>query len=279
MSIENTKIYPINTGWVVLDHAVYLFFKGKPGVNVDIPNTCYYIDTGDHKIMVDTGLPGQEHSSKYHHDCDKRGCLEAPDALRAMGVDPDEIDICIFTHLHWDHCSNMKAFRNARYICSEDELQWAYNPLPLYYRSYESPALGIEPAFNGCSFEVTQGEALIVPGVRVFPTPGHTPGHISVEVETKAGTFVITGDALLRAANIEPNLKEHFRYWVQARFVDMVKGWRSVEEIDKRADYILYYHDEVSLEHPVYPFEGIQMRERRKVVPGAPFYFSGLLDR
>ena len=279
MSIENTKIYPINTGWVVLDHAVYLFFKGKPGVNVDIPNTCYYIDTGEHKIMVDTGLPGQEHSSKYHHDCDKRGCLEAPDALRALGVDPDEIDICIFTHLHWDHCSNMKAFRNARYICSEDELQWAYNPLPLYYRSYESPALGIEPAFNGCSFEVTQGEALIVPGVRVFPTPGHTPGHISVEVETKAGTFVITGDALLRAANIEPNLKEHFRYWVQARFVDMVKGWRSVEEIDKRADYILYYHDEVSLEHPVYPFEGIQMRERRKVVPGAPFYFSGLLDR
>ena len=279
MSIENTKIYPINTGWVVLDHAVYLFFKGKPGVNVDIPNTCYFVDTGEHKIMVDTGLPGQEHSSKYHHDCDKRGCLEAPDALRAMGVDPDEIDICIFTHLHWDHCSNMKAFRNARYICSEDELQWAYNPLPLYYRSYESPALGIEPAFNGCSFEVTQGEALIVPGVRVFPTPGHTPGHISVEVETKAGTFVITGDALLRAANIEPNLKEHFRYWVQARFVDMVKGWKSVEEIDKRADYILYYHDEVSLEHPVYPFEGIQMRERRKVVPGAPFYFSGLLDR
>ena len=279
MSIENTKIYPINTGWVVLDHAVYLFFKGKPGVNVDIPNTCYYVDTGEHKIMVDTGLPGQEHSSKYHHDCDKRGCLEAPDALRAMGVDPDEIDICIFTHLHWDHCSNMKAFRNARYICSEDELQWAYNPLPLYYRSYESPALGIEPAFNGCSFEVTQGEALIVPGVRVFPTPGHTPGHISVEVETKVGTFVITGDALLRAANIEPNLKEHFRYWVQARFVDMVKGWRSVEEIDKRADYILYYHDEISLEHPVYPFEGIQMRERRKVVPGAPFYFSGLLDR
>ena len=279
MSIENTKIYPINTGWVVLDHAVYLFFKGKPGVNVDIPNTCYYIDTGEHKIMVDTGLPGQEHSSKYHHDCDKRGCLEAPDALRAMGVDPDEIDICIFTHLHWDHCSNMKAFHNARYICSEDELQWAYNPLPLYYRSYESPALGIEPAFNGCSFEVTQGEALIVPGVRVFPTPGHTPGHISVEVETRIGTFVITGDALLRAANIEPNLKEHFRYWVQARFVDMVKGWKSVEEIDKRADYILYYHDEVSLEHPVYPFEGIQMRERRKVVPGAPFYFSGLLDR
>ena len=114
MSIENTKIYPINTGWVILDHAVYLFFKGKPGVDVDIPNICYYVDTGEHKIMIDTGLPGQERASQYHHDCNKRGCPEAPDALRALGVDPDEIDICIFTHLHWDHCANMKAFRNAR---------------------------------------------------------------------------------------------------------------------------------------------------------------------
>jgi N-acyl homoserine lactone hydrolase len=146
------------------------------------------------------------------------------------------------------------------------------NPLPLYYRSYESFKLGIESAFNGCNFEITRGDSLIVPGVRVFPTPGHTPGHISVEVETKVGNFVITGDALLRAANIEPNLKEHFRYWIQARYVDMIAGWKSVEEIDKRADYILYYHD-------VYPFEGIQLRERRKVVPEAPFYFSGLLDR
>lgn len=279
MSIEKTKIYPINTGWVVLDHAVYLFFKGNPGVNVDIPNICYYVDTGEHKIMVDTGLPGQERASLYHHDCDKRGCPEAPDALRALGVQSEEIDICIFTHLHWDHCANMKVFKNARYICSQEELQWAHNPLPLYYRSYESPMLGIEPAFNGCSFEVTQGEAVIVPGVRVFPTPGHTPGHISVEVETTAGSFVITGDAVLRAANIEPNMKEHFRYWVQARYADMIAGWKSVEEIDKRADHILYFHDEVSLEHSVYPFEGIQARERRRAVPGAPFYFSGLLDR
>ena len=47
MSVEKTRIYPINTGWVVLDHAVYLFNKGTPGKNVDIPNICYYVDTGE----------------------------------------------------------------------------------------------------------------------------------------------------------------------------------------------------------------------------------------
>ena len=138
---------------------LFIFFlKGKPGVDVDIPNICYYVDTGDHKIMIDTGLPGTRNApANTIMICNKRGCPEAPDALRALGIDPDEIDICIFTHLHWDHCANMKAFRKARYICSEIELQWAYNPLPLYYRSYESYKLGIEAAFIGCNFEVTQG--------------------------------------------------------------------------------------------------------------------------
>jgi hypothetical protein len=60
MSIENTKIYPINTGWVVLDRSLFILQR-QTGRKMDIPNTCYYVDTGEHKIMVDTGLPGQEH--------------------------------------------------------------------------------------------------------------------------------------------------------------------------------------------------------------------------
>ncbi len=276
MSIENTRIYPINTGWVSLDHATYLYVKGTPGKMVDIPNTCYYVDTGEHKIMVDTGLPDGERASMYHRSCEKRGCLESPDALKAMGVDPAEIDICIFTHLHWDHCHNMKAFPNARYIVSQTELQWAYNPLPLYYRSYESPVLGIEPPFYGCAFEVVQGETTIVPGVTMFDTPGHSIGHMSVAVETAVGTIVIVGDAMLRMGNIEPNLKEKWRYWIPQRNVDLIAGWKSIEEIDKRADYLLLYHDEVCLEHDVYPFEGIPLRMRREVIPGTSFYFSGM---
>ena len=276
MSIEATKIYPINTGWVTLDHATYLFAKGTPGKKVDIPNICYYVDTGEHKIMVDTGLPNGERASKYHHSCQKRGCPDSPDALKAMGIDPEEIDICIFTHLHWDHCHNMKAYSNARYIVSQAELQWAYNPLPIYYRSYESPVLGIEPPFYGCAFEVVEGETTIVPGITMFPTPGHSVGHMSVEVETTAGTIIIVGDAMLRLANIEPNMEENWRYWIQQRNVDMIAGWKSVEEIDKRADYLLLYHDEACLEHDVYPFEGMPLRKRREVIPGAPFYFSGI---
>ncbi|MDH7489326.1 MAG: N-acyl homoserine lactonase family protein [Anaerolineae bacterium] len=276
MSVANTRIYPINTGWAEADLGTYIFFKGPGGQKTEIPMICFYVDTGEHKIMVDTGIPDAERATRYHHKTRKGDCLDSPDALLKMGVNPDEIDICIFTHLHWDHVSCMKRFRNARYIVSAAELQWAYNPLPLYYRSYESPVLGIEAPFVGCNFEVVEGEATIVPGVKVFPTPGHTPGHQSVEVQTEAGTIVLVGDAIFTYRNFEPNMEEHWRYWVQQRFVSMIDGWRSTEEIDRRADFILPCHDAKVMEHPVYPYPGMPLRKRREPIPGAPFYFAGI---
>jgi len=276
MSIEETRIYPINTGWCKSDHGTYMFFKGEGGRQIDIPVICYYVDTGEHKIMIDTGLPDAERATKYHHSCDKRDCLDSPDALREIGVDPDEVEICIFTHLHWDHTHNIKKFQNARYIASADEIRWAYNPLPLYYRSYEAPILGIEAPFTGCQFELVEGEADIVPGVSVFPTPGHTPGHQAVQVETSMGSFVLVGDAIFLYRNFEPRLEEHWRYWPQQRFVNMIDGWRSMEEIDRRADLILPCHDSRVLEHSIYPYEGMKLRKKREPIPGAPFYFSGM---
>lgn len=276
MSVESTKIYPINTGWCVADHGTYMFVKGQGGKKIDIPVLCYLVDTGEHKIMVDTGLPDAERATKYHHDCQKRDCLDSPDALLRIGVDPADVDFCIFTHLHWDHTHNMKRFPNARYVAQAEEIRWAYNPLPLYYRSYESPVLGIEAPFVGCQFELVEGEAEIVPGVRVFPTPGHTPGHQAVQVETRMGTAVLVGDAIFRYQNFEPKLDEHWRYWSQQRFVNMIDGWRSMEEIDRRADFILPCHDEQVLECDVYPYEGMRLRKRREYIPGAPFYFGGL---
>lgn len=278
MAVEKTRIYPINTGWLEADLGTYIFWKGKAGEKVWTPTLCFYVDTGEHKLMVDTGLSDAARATKYHHKCEKRGCVEAPEALRRMGVDPAEIEIVIFTHLHWDHVQNMKEFKNARYVCTDTELLFAHNPLPLYYRSYESPVLGIEAPFIGCNFElVPMGREIeIVPGVSVFPTPGHCPGHQAVTVKTAVGNIVIVGDAFFQWRNMEPNMEEKWRYWVPARFFNSVEGWKSIEEIDMRADFTMPTHEAGLLEHDVYPYEGMPLRERRKPVPGTSFFLSGI---
>ena len=277
MGDPETKIYPINTGWLEADLGTYVFLEGPCGKEDLESGLLFLVESGGQKILVDTGLCDEERATRYHHKCQKRGCLEVHDHLRrVLSVEPDEIDAIIFTHLHWDHVQNMRQFRRARYICPATEIQWAYNPLPLYYRTYESPALGIEPAYYGCSFELVHGETEIFPGITMFDTPGHSPGHMAVSVKTAAGDIVIAGDAVFQARNMEPNEEEKWRYWVPARFVNSIEGWRSVEEIDKRADFILPCHDEAVGEHDVYPYPGMKLRERRQAMPGLPFYFAGL---
>lgn len=228
MGASEVRIYPINTGWLEADLGTYVFWKGPAGKKIWNPVYCFLVDTGDYKVLVDTGLCEEERATKFHHKCEKRGCLEVHHHLkRELGIQPSEIDIVLFTHLHWDHVQNMKEFPNARFICPEIEIKWAYNPLPLYYRTYESPVLGIEPAYYGCSFELVHGETEIVPGISVFDTPGHSPGHMSVTVATSAGDIVLAGDAIFQARNMEPNEEEKWRYWVPARFVN------SIEEIGR----------------------------------------------
>jgi len=278
MSIAKTKIYPINTGWLEADLGTYIFWKGPAGKKYWNPVYCHYVDTGTHKVLIDTGLPDAARATKYHHKCEKRGCLEVHRHLQQkLGVPPEAIDAVIFTHLHWDHVQNMKQFRNARYIAPKAEIDVAHNPLPLYYRTYECGILGIEPAYAGCVFEAVEGECEVLPGLTMFPTPGHSVGHMAVSVATRAGAIVIAGDAIFVERNLEPNPAEMWRYWVPARFVNAWEGWKSVEEIDKRADYVLPCHDyEANARSDVFPYEGMPLRKRRQVIPGFPFYFADL---
>ena len=62
-----------------------------------------------------------------------------------------------------------------------------------------------------------------------------------------------------------------------ARFVSSYEGWKSVEEIDKRADYVLPCHDAAAnARSDVFPYEGMPIRKRRQPIPGFQFYFGDM---
>jgi len=87
MGVQETKIYPINTGWLEADLGTYIFWKGPAGKKYWNPVYCHYVDTGEHKILIDTGLPDEERATKYHHKCEKRGCLQVHEHLeQKLGV-------------------------------------------------------------------------------------------------------------------------------------------------------------------------------------------------
>lgn len=120
------------------------------------------------------------------------------------------------------------------------------DPIPLYYKSYEAPELGIVRPFEGIEMKLVEGETEIMPGVRVFETPGHSVGHQSVEIDTAEGSYICCGDAIFIMDNVKPIEKLHYDITPPNRFSDIVATWKSIRIIKERAeslDKILTCHD------------------------------------
>src|SRR3989475_3335790 len=106
--------------------------------------------------------------------------------LRKHDVDPSDVRWVINSHLHFDHCGQNAVFPQAPFYVQRVEYERRH-------RYADTPADWLD--FAGARYELLDGEREIVSGVRVITTPGHTPGHQSVEVDTSAGPALLTGDA------------------------------------------------------------------------------------
>jgi len=115
--------------------------------------------------------------------------------LRVRGLTPDDIDLQVLSHAHWDHIQNLDVCRNAPILVHPDERAYAADPHPNDWAT---------PAWTGAVLESIKvqeaGEGYeIMPGCKVVELPGHSPGSIGLEVETDDGTWIITGDAIHNA--------------------------------------------------------------------------------
>ena len=98
---------------------------------------------------------------------------------------PRDVVTVVNTHLHFDHCGGNRFFAGIPIYVQAREREAARAP------GYTVPAW-VE--FDGADYVELDGEAELLPGIRVMPTPGHSPGHQSVLVETDEGLVVVAGD-------------------------------------------------------------------------------------
>jgi glyoxylase-like metal-dependent hydrolase (beta-lactamase superfamily II) len=129
-----------------------------------------------------------------------------PDRLATQGLGPDDIDFVICTHFHFDHVgwntSQVKGkweptFRRARYIFSKDEFDyWKAQPANENGDDRAGFADSVLPVFEAGLAELVPPDHEVCAGISLLPTPGHTPGHVSVRVESQGERAIITGDAL-----------------------------------------------------------------------------------
>lgn len=252
--MSKLTVRPINTGFVTTVPREYLYhhsivkYYNVPEGRIEMPDFTFLIEGGEKTVLVDTGMAWSERASTYHHPGSHQPeGMSIVDQLKKIGISAADIDIVIFTHLHWDHCFYLDQFTNAEFIAHEKEYAFAMDPIPLYYKSYEHPALGIVRPFEGIPFRTVKGDAEIIKGVSVFETPGHSPGHMSVAVQAESGEYICTGDSIFILDNIKPVPEMHYNISPPGRFYNIIETWRSIELQKNRVkdpSYLLCCHDE-----------------------------------
>ncbi|MFF0415499.1 MBL fold metallo-hydrolase [Kitasatospora sp. NPDC004745] len=178
-------------------------FAGADGtLHIDSHTFAFVVD--GLRVLVDTGIGnGKERANPAWHDL-RTDFLER---LTAAGFAPDTVDLVILTHLHADHVGwNTRlvdgqwvpTFPNARYVTSRTEREfWAAHPMEEARRQmFEDSVLPVERAGLLDPVDVAEGGTEVLPGLRLLPTPGHTPGHVAVELTSRGATALITGDCV-----------------------------------------------------------------------------------
>jgi len=161
------------------------------------------------------------------------------DALRRVGITPDDINIIVCTHLHNDHMELGHVYKNARFIIQKAELEANSNPHPL-----EAPRCVPKNLLERLNFQVVDGDAQIVEGVRVLFTPGHTRGGQSVVVDTTKGKVIVSGLCTIRD-NFEPPepIKKSMPVIPPGIHLDAREAFDSLMRIKREADIVVPLHD------------------------------------
>jgi glyoxylase-like metal-dependent hydrolase (beta-lactamase superfamily II) len=153
-----------------------------------LPVNVALLRTDEATLLVDTGAGPKPRA--FFPDGEAR----LLDELARLGVFPADVDIVVHTHLHIDHVGWDGAFPNARYVVHEDDWRFFMNESSLAARPHLR-----EKVLPLANVQRVTGETEIAPGVLVQPTPGHTPGHMSV----RAGSLAVVGDLVAHELQVE----------------------------------------------------------------------------
>jgi glyoxylase-like metal-dependent hydrolase (beta-lactamase superfamily II) len=187
------RVRPLECGWLTTDTAQML--DGQAG-RMHMPVAAFLVEHPRGTVVFDTGMhPELEHDTSRLRSTAGLFAIEQSahwtlaGQLAAAGVAPDDVDVAVVSHLHFDHCGGLGQLPGARVLVQRSEWDAAFDDGLV--------AFGV---FNPGDFDLghdrveLDGEHDVFGdgALRIVPTPGHTAGHQSLLVE---GETLLVGDA------------------------------------------------------------------------------------
>jgi glyoxylase-like metal-dependent hydrolase (beta-lactamase superfamily II) len=235
--------------------------KLPPDENNRVPSglNSVLIRTGDKNIVIETGI-GNKLPEKMAQIYGQPAKLL--DSLHAAGLAPEDVDIVINSHLHFDHCgwntirqngSVRPTFPNAKYYAQEGEWQHAHedqrDSVSFFTENYD-------PLVESGQMQLLRGSAEIVPGISVEVYPGHTRDMQAIYVRGGGKTACYISDLIPTSSHLD-------LYWLMSFDLYPVQSVESRKRFYSRALpenwLVMFTHD-----HQI-PWAYLQKDERGKI--------------
>ena len=143
----------------------------------------------DGVLLVDTGIGS---GNSMIDELYRPEITPLTDALGSVGLTPSDITAVIASHLHFDHCGQLNLIAGPVYLQAEE------------YEAAQSPGYTVPEwaAIPEDRLRLVRGDEEIAEGIGLLSTPGHTPGHQSVVIETAGERVVIAAQCAFRAEEV-----------------------------------------------------------------------------
>ena len=270
-TIGRLRVHAIQAGGQKLDGGAMFGVVPKPlwerriapdeRNRIQLGMRCLLIEHDIGLVLIDSGA-GNKESEKFYdiYGIENAGSpTQLEDGIRAAGFDPADVSLVINSHLHFDHAggntlraadgSIRPAFPNARYVMQRGEYEYATHTNERTAASYFPH--NFVPLVEAGLVDFIEGDSEIVSGIRGISTPGHTPHHQGLLVESNGEKAFYIADlapttahlplAWIMGYDVEPLVTLETKRRILKRAVD--DGWIVVFEHDASTAWSRLVHD------------------------------------
>lgn len=193
---KNWTIKVLHFGTITLEKD-----KFTPGLDTDVtmnvPYLGFLLQNGEQNVLVDSGINERyiiNGRTRWNNCLAEGGTSWVVNALKKEGLEPSDIDMVLYTHLHNDHTGACHLFPDAETIFQKSEWENLLNPLPSQAFRGDYDLTVIEVFRSMEKTVMVDGDVELANGLKLYLTPGHSKGSMSILVPTDDGPRIIVGD-------------------------------------------------------------------------------------
>ena len=237
-SLEPYEVYAVKYAYRDAVRANNLIFSDAHDVPMPLDYYVWAIVGKTKTYVVDTGFDEAEAAAR------KRDHIRSPaEGLRLIGVEAENVEEIILTHMHYDHCGNMSQFPKAKFYVQDREMAFATGRFMAEKTIRHSFAVDyvtdLVRALYDDRVDFVDGVREIAPGLSLHHVGGHTDGLQIVRVWTRRGWMVIASDA----THFYDNMNTQNPFPIVFNMGHVLEGYRTAQALADSPQHVIAGHD------------------------------------